>query len=105
MPIIDVRSNDVFYTLLKSHDGIKGLIIKWSASWCIPCHKIQPEYIKLAEKYSKWVYLEVDIDECSDISDTYLVSSLPSFTALYPNGQQILIETGDKLRRVQTIVQ
>ncbi|KAK7398787.1 hypothetical protein VNO78_09960 [Psophocarpus tetragonolobus] len=54
-------------------------ILYFTATWCGPCRFISPIYTSLAEKYSKVVFLKVDIDEARDVAASWNISSVPTF--------------------------
>jgi len=43
---------------------------------------IAPEYEKLSDKYKGARFTKVDVDECTDISETYSVRAMPTFVFL-----------------------
>lgn len=57
----------------------KKVVIDFFADWCGPCKRIAPEYVKLSEKYTDIVFLKVDSDESSSLSESFDVRALPTF--------------------------
>ena len=55
------------------------IIIKFSAQWCGPCKMMIPYFTELSEKYQNITFIEIDIDKSQIISESYKVSSLPTF--------------------------
>lgn len=55
-------------------------VIKFSASWCVPCRYLKPvfEEIKTIEKYSKFQFVDYDIDEEYEMTKKYNVRSVPT---------------------------
>jgi len=60
----------------------KKVVIDFYADWCGPCKRIAPEYVKLSEKYTDIVFLKVDSDESSTLSESFDVRALPTFLFL-----------------------
>ncbi|KAL1541970.1 hypothetical protein AAHA92_26118 [Salvia divinorum] len=54
-------------------------IVYFTAAWCGPCVHISPIYTKLASKYPKGVFLQVDIDEAREAAAEWRIASIPSF--------------------------
>ena len=57
----------------------KYIIIDFSAEWCGPCKKFFPIFQQLDKQYSNIQFVKIDVDKCSNISDTYNISVLPTF--------------------------
>lgn len=55
--------------------------VKWSASFCGPCKRIQPLYDELAETYksAKFLVAEADETEFEKLAEAYSISALPTF--------------------------
>eukprot|EP00252_Welwitschia_mirabilis_P025977 TRINITY_DN8316_c2_g2_i3.p1 TRINITY_DN8316_c2_g2~~TRINITY_DN8316_c2_g2_i3.p1 ORF type:complete len:135 (+),score=20.54 TRINITY_DN8316_c2_g2_i3:195-599(+) len=41
-------------------------VISYGASWCHICHDMLPTFYKLSSKYSKSMFIYVDVDECPE---------------------------------------
>lgn len=60
---------------------IKGgqvVVVDFTATWCGPCQRIGPIFVKLAEENSNnanMVFIKVDVDEASDISEKVGISA------------------------------
>ena len=37
--------------------------VDFTATWCGPCQRIGPEFVKMADKYTDCVFIKVDVDE------------------------------------------
>ena len=70
------------------------VIMKFTAEWCKPCHRIQPTYQALAQQYSsakkkiKFVVLDVDNDELEDAVSECGATILPTFAAFHHGALQ-----------------
>ena len=59
----------------------KKMVIKYTASWCGPCKRITPFYMKMAEKYPNIPFIDVDVEKCPEFCNN--VGSLPTFDFVY----------------------
>jgi thioredoxin 1 len=74
--MIILEKNNYFDKILEQN---KYIIIDFSAEWCGPCKKFFPIFQQLDKQYSNIQFVKIDVDICSDISDTYNISVLPTF--------------------------
>lgn len=59
--------------------GKQNVVVEFSATWCPPCKILSPVLDELAKKYSgKVVFYKVDVDKCSELAQTYGVSTVPT---------------------------
>ena len=68
------------------------IIIDFNASWCGPCQTIKPHFYKLAEKFKDYIFLSVNTDEGSDISDYFKITALPTF---------VFVKNKDEIHRIR----
>lgn len=55
-------------------------IVKFTAEWCGPCRRVGPTYNRLATEHNEKVkFLEIDIDQASEITNYENVRSIPLF--------------------------
>lgn len=67
----------------------KLVIVKFTASWCIPCKKNESKILELANLYkNKVFFIKVDVDESEDIIKKYKITSIPTFY-FYKNNEKI----------------
>ncbi|XP_036351582.2 thioredoxin-like [Ochotona princeps] len=61
--------------------GDKLVVVDFSATWYGPCKMIKPFFCSLSEKYSSvlMLFLEVDVDNCQDISADCEIKCMPNF--------------------------
>jgi len=81
-----LKSQDEFENLLK--DAKQKVVCKFTASWCKPCHRIQPVYEALSSHYEDAKFLTVDVDDYDGIASKYSVSMMPTFVVV--KGDQVL---------------
>ena len=74
-----------------SHDR---MIVKFTASWCKPCKRIEPHYQALSKVYPSITFATVDVDECSDLAAELGVVALPAFQ-FYRRGKLLGKMSGD----------
>lgn len=64
--IHDITSMEDFKTVLLNNPGL--VMLKFSASWCSPCKKVEPHVIEWFNKMPNNIQtVIVDIDECIDV--------------------------------------
>src|SRR5690606_2814058 len=81
-PYIVVEDDEEFDTIFNyCKEKHLRTIIKFSAHWCRPCHKIQPIYEDLANAYlNKGIFIYVDIDKCDETANRFNVRTIPQFS-------------------------
>jgi|TARA_X000000368_G_C23041390_1_gene717090 thioredoxin 1 len=67
---------------VKKHDVV---IVKFKAEWCGPCKKVAPHIKTLMETFKKINYVEVDVDEGSNIASYLKIRTIPTIIS-YVNG-------------------
>ena len=93
--------SDHFY-LTKEHD-LNGLlldspcVLKFTASWCKPCKKIEPLIDELSKQkeYAHVHFVSVDVDEFEDIQHSNSVLSLPTMIAFHGHKEHSRISGAD----------
>lgn len=65
-------------------NGMKLVVVDFSATWCGPCKRVAPLYDELSNRYDRAVFLKVDVDKCPETAASQGVSAMPTFI-LYRN--------------------
>ncbi|KAM4840922.1 thioredoxin domain-containing protein 2 [Thomomys bottae] len=73
-----IMNYEEFINMLKEADE-KLVVVDFSACWCSPCRIIRPFYHFLSLKYEDVMFLEVDADDCEEVTKECSVSCLPTF--------------------------
>lgn len=83
--ISDVNSVDFNKMVLQS---ALPVLVKFDAKWCGPCKTIKPFLEAIAKNHAHDLRItRVDVDESSDIADTYKIEAMPTLV-LFKNGQE-----------------
>lgn len=67
--------------------------VKFSATWCGPCKKMEPTVEKLELEFKSAKFLSVDVDDSPSIAQKYKIRTLPTILIL-KDGQEINRVTG-----------
>ncbi|XP_014844338.1 PREDICTED: thioredoxin-like [Poecilia mexicana] len=84
-----------------SQAGNKLVVVDFTASWCGPCRMIGPVFEKLAEDSANKdvIFLKVDVDEASDVSQKCGIRCMPTFQ-FYKNGEKVDEFTGPNEKKL-----
>ena len=74
-----VVSDSSFSSIVKGVE--RTTFIKFTATWCGPCKRIAPEFKRLATEYPENAFVEVDVDECTELSRKFGITAMPTFVA------------------------
>merc|ERR1711937_1007643 len=80
--------------------GDKLVVVDFTATWCGPCQRIAPVFVKLAEEMPDVNFVEVDVDENEETAGACGIQAMPTFQ-FYKNGQKVHEFSGaseDKIR-------
>jgi len=79
MSAVIVIKDDGHFQAQLSAAGPKLVVVDFTASWCGPCKRIAPFFEELSVKYSRAVFLKVDVDDCQETAAAQGVSAMPTF--------------------------
>jgi thiol-disulfide isomerase/thioredoxin len=86
------------FTLRKAPDGApfplkdtkgKVLVVNFWATWCGPCHALEPIFARVAAQYQgaqEVVFLSADCDEDETLAAPYLAEAKPRTTVVFADG-------------------
>ncbi|XP_037678855.1 thioredoxin-like [Choloepus didactylus] len=97
-----IESKEDFKSALEDAED-KHVVIDFSATWCGPCKIIKPFFYSLSEKYSKVVFLEVDVDDCQDVAADCEVKCMPTFQ-FYKKGQKVGEFSGTNKEKLEATI-
>lgn len=65
-------------------DAVKnGLcVVDFSAVWCGPCKMMAPVFDELSEEMEGISFYNVDVDDCPDIAQKFLITGVPTLIVL-----------------------
>ena len=93
--VASVRTSSQVQHLLASA-GERVVCIKFTASWCGPCKKIQPVLDELEAKYSRhFLVCTSDVDESSELVEHFKIASMPTFVFLWKNKVVYILKGAD----------
>tara|TARA_B100000242_G_C42876752_1_gene406788 strand:+ start:390 stop:728 length:339 start_codon:yes stop_codon:yes gene_type:complete len=80
-------------------DQLPYFVLKFTASWCGPCKRVQPLVDELFSQLpDDFYYVEVDIDEGKNIANALRIRSVPTMMN-YKNGMgEFMITGGDEVK-------
>ncbi|KAL8106242.1 thioredoxin H2-like [Apium graveolens] len=78
----------------------KLMVIDFTASWCRPCHMMEPIIRDFAATYLDVQFIKIDVDELDDVAREYGVQAMPTFI-LIKKGKEIDKFVGAKKDELQ----
>jgi thioredoxin 1 len=66
----------------------KLVIVDFFAEWCFPCTMMAPIFERFAEKNSEVKFAKINVDDASDLSDQYEISSIPCII-FFKDGKEV----------------
>lgn len=70
--------------------GSRLVVADFFATWCGPCRQIAPKFAELSTAFPKAVFLKIDVDLCTETTQSQDVSAMPTFN-FYRN--RVLIDS------------
>lgn len=68
--------------------GDKLVVVDFTAQWCGPCKAMAPKFTKMAEENKDVIFLKVDVDDASDVSEFCKIQCMPTFQ-FFRNGEKV----------------
>merc|ERR1719453_1862304 len=66
----------------------KLVVVDFTASWCGPCQRIAPVFVKLAEEMTDVKFVKVDVDENEEVAQECGIQAMPTFQ-FYKGGAKV----------------
>ncbi|KAJ2768322.1 glycerol ether metabolic process [Coemansia nantahalensis] len=82
---IEIESKEQFDKIVADNALVA---IDFTATWCGPCKLIGPVFKAFSQEFKDIVFLKVDVDDYSEISQKYEVRAMPTFKFLL-NGKPV----------------
>ena len=79
-------------------------LVKFSASWCVPCQKIQPELTVWMQELPSVRFATVDIDQNEETCEELEITTLPTFH-VYQDQKLLYKMSGTDLQSVKAFVE
>lgn len=98
----EIKSVDEFNSVLASADGAL-VVVDFFATWCGPCKMIAPMIEKFSQEYTEVIFLKVDVDELSDLAQTYEITAMPTIV-LIQNNEQITKVVGANVAAIKEAI-
>ena len=67
---------------------LKYFVIRYSLIRCAPCKTIAPVFEQMAEDNPDVLFVKVDVDDASDITEACNVTTMPTFQ-FYKSGEKV----------------
>ena len=95
MSVYQIDSIDTLNSLIdECEKNNQFIVIKASASWCVPCQAVKPKYHEMAHTHSNTMFLAFDVEEQQDIAEQFSISAMPTF---------IIIKDRSIIKRIEGI--
>ncbi|KAJ1485443.1 thioredoxin-like protein [Baffinella frigidus] len=67
---------------------LQPVIVDFTATWCGPCQRIGPEFVKMADEFAGAMFIKVDVDKNEETAAACGIQAMPTFAA-YKGGEKI----------------
>ena len=92
------------WTKALSEAGDKLVVVDFTATWCGPCQRIAPIFVKLAEEMPDIVFVKVDVDENEEVAQECGISCMPTFQ-FYKSGTKVHEFSGANEAQIKEAIQ
>ena len=80
-------------------------VLKFTASWCKPCKKMEPfvDVLSRQEEYRHIHFVSVDVDENEDVMTEYSVTGIPVFVCMHGELEHSRMTGADEGKLIQLL--
>merc|ERR1712147_140915 len=82
----------------------KLVCVDFTATWCGPCQRIGPTFVKMADEFPDCVFIKVDVDENEETSAACGIQCMPTFQ-FYKNGKKVDEMSGADPNKLKELVE
>merc|ERR1711998_399895 len=68
--------------------GPSLVVVDFTATWCPPCQRIAPVFVKLADEMAEVSFVKVDVDENAETAQACGIRCMPTFQ-FYVDGKKV----------------
>ena len=98
-----VKSDSEFDEIIRNaSESNITLFIKFGATWCGPCKRIQPCYEALSTAHNTCAFISIDVDTVS-VGERYGITALPTFIVFKNNHFTVLMKGSNEARLVNLV--
>ncbi|XP_053211241.1 thioredoxin-like [Panonychus citri] len=91
--VVIVVHDDSDFKLKLENAGINLVVVEFTGAWCNPCLKMSPVFKQLSNKYTRAVFLKVNVDQCQETAINQDIVVLPAF-GFYRDETRLTLFTG-----------
>ena len=81
-------------------DSLNQVVVDFHAEWCGPCKRIKPQIEQFSQKYTRVIFLAVDVDQHSGLAEKYNVEAMPTFIFI-ANKNQFASVVGANVKKIE----
>ena len=103
MPVAEITLRSELDDLIESNPNTL-LILDFYATWCGPCKRVMPGFLKMAEEYENVYFVKVDVDEADDLSEEYEIAATPTFVYV-KDGETLEVYNGTDEEQLKSLIE
>ena len=83
--------------------GDKLVVVDFTATWCGPCQRIAPVFVKLSEEMTDVTFVKVDVDDNEETAGACGIQAMPTFQ-FYKKGEKVHEFSGASEEKVREAI-